>query len=121
MSEEQHPLEIDAAQAQRRLAASAATQLLDVREQYERDGGYIPGSLHIPLGELPARAGELDPEAPVIVYCRVGSRSLMAAQALDAAGFQATSLAGGIVDWAAAGGTLEPENGFVVDMERGAA
>lgn len=121
MSDEQHELEIDAAETERLLGAPTPAQLLDVREQHERDAGYIPPSRHIPLGDLAARVGEIDRGAPVIVYCRVGARSLMAAQALSGAGFEAYSLAGGILDWAASGHELEPSGGVVTDMEQEAA
>ncbi len=121
MSEEQHELEIASADAAERLSAASPVQLIDVREQHEREAGYIPGSSHIPLGDLPARVGELDQQTPVIVYCRVGARSLMAAQALSGAGFQAYSLAGGILDWAASGHELEPSGAVVAEMEQDAA
>lgn len=78
-------------------------QWLDVRTAQERAEGYIrPGSLHIELTELPTRAGELDRERPVVVYCRSGGRSAMAVAALRAGGYAATNLAGGIVAWQAA-------------------
>jgi rhodanese-related sulfurtransferase len=108
-------LEIDGAQAAALLAGDPAPVLLDVREDYERAAGRIPGSLHIPLAELPQRAGELPPGSSVIVYCRAGMRSLMAAQALNAGGYQALSLAGGMLDWAAAERPLEPPGGTVAD------
>jgi rhodanese-related sulfurtransferase len=78
-------------------------QLLDVREDYERAEGYIAPSLHIPLGELSVRAGELDAAAPLLVYCHSGVRSAMAAEALRAAGYQAADLDGGMVAWEQAG------------------
>ena len=51
----------------------------------------------------------------MIVYCRAGMRSLMAAQALNAGGYQALSLAGGMLDWAAAERPIEPPGGTVAD------
>jgi rhodanese-related sulfurtransferase len=74
-------------------------QVVDVREDYEREAGHIAGSRHITLGELAAQAGSLDRERPVLFYCHVGSRSLMAAQAFRQAGFDAWSMAGGIEAW----------------------
>ena len=94
------------------LADGSAT-VVDVRERYEREAGFIPGSEHIELAELSARAGEIPRERPVIFYCRVGSRSLMAAQAFRAAGYDATSLAGGIDAWHAEQRPLEPSDGTV--------
>ncbi|MFP3713815.1 rhodanese-like domain-containing protein [Puerhibacterium sp. TATVAM-FAB25] len=76
------------------------TTLLDVREQDEWDAGHAPGAVHIPLGELPVRYGELDPDAPVYVVCRSGGRSARAAQFLaDGVGYDATNLDGGMLAW----------------------
>lgn len=108
-------LEIDGAQAQRMLAGTPPAALLDVREDYERQAGRIPGSSHIPLMQLAARAGELDSDRTLIVYCRAGVRSLMAAQALRQAGFEAMSLSGGMLEWVAAGRPIEPDDGTVAD------
>jgi len=62
-----------------------------------------------------ANAGSVDRERPVIFVCRVGSRSLMAAQAFRKAGYDAYSMAGGVLQWADEGRPLEPENGRVAD------
>ena len=89
-----------------------AAQLVDVRTQEERDAGRIPGDgAHIPFEELQARAGELDRERPVFFYCRSGDRSASAADAFAASGFDAASLAGGIVAWEEAGKPVEGEVG----------
>jgi rhodanese-related sulfurtransferase len=90
-------------------------QVIDVREPYEREAGYIAGSAHIPLVELSARAGEIDRERPVVFYCRVGSRSDMAAQAFRASGYNAASMRGGLVRWTQEQRPLTPENGYVAD------
>lgn len=90
-------------------------QLVDVREPYEREAGRIAGSRHIPMVELSEQAGSLDRKRPVVFYCRVGARSTMAAQAFRSAGFQALSMSGGLVRWAAESRPLEPENGYVAD------
>lgn len=79
-------------------------QVLDVRLEYERyEDGIIAGDLHIALTELSARAAEIDPGRPVLVYCHTGSRSAVAAEALRGAGYDAHNLAGGIVAWGEAG------------------
>jgi rhodanese-related sulfurtransferase len=90
-------------------------QVVDVRETCERDAGHIEGSRHIELTQLPARAQELARERPVVFYCRVGSRSEMAAQAFRAAGFRAHSMRGGLVRWAQEQRPLMPEGGHVAD------
>jgi rhodanese-related sulfurtransferase len=90
-------------------------QVVDVREPYEREVGYIEGSRHIPLVELSARAGEIDRERPVVFYCRVGARSDMAAQAFRASGTRALSMSGGLMRWASEDRPLSPEGGTVAD------
>ncbi len=61
----------------------------------EWEAGHIPGATHLPLAELSERAGEIDKERPVVLYCRGGNRSTMAADALAAAGFDAAKLSEG--------------------------
>jgi rhodanese-related sulfurtransferase len=53
--------EIDVHELARRLAAKEAVYLLDVRQQWEHDTAALPNSVLIPLSELPARAGEIQP------------------------------------------------------------
>ena len=79
--------------------ADGSAQIIDVREEYERDAGHIVGSRHIALGALASEAESIDRERPVIFHCHVGSRSLMAAAAFRQAGFEAYSMAGGIEAW----------------------
>ena len=88
-------------------------QVVDVREPYEREAGYIPGSAHIGLQELAGQAETLDRDRPVIFACRSGARSLMAAQAFRRAGFDAWSMAGGLELWVAEGREIEPADGRV--------
>ena len=61
--------------------------LLDVREEAEVQAYAVPGAVHIPLGQLRARAGELDPGKPHIVFCAVGVRAYNAARILAQRGF----------------------------------
>lgn len=76
----------------------ADTQLIDVREPFEVAAGTLPGAINIPLGELPARMSELDPNRRVVLLCRSGGRSTAAAQALTAAGFtDVVNLSGGML------------------------
>lgn len=73
--------------------------IVDVRNQDEWDAGRIPGSSHIPLADLSARAAELPTDREIVFSCLSGARSLMAAQAFQASGVQARSLAGGAIAW----------------------
>ncbi|GAU68694.1 hypothetical protein SSP35_08_01880 [Streptomyces sp. NBRC 110611] len=62
-------------------------QLIDVRNPAEYQAGALPGARSIPLAVLPDRMGELDPARPVVLYCRSGNRSVIAAALLEAHGF----------------------------------
>jgi rhodanese-related sulfurtransferase len=95
--------------------ADGSAQVVDVREPYEREAGYVAGTEHVELQQLAGAAQSLDPERPVIFYCRAGSRSLMAAEAFQRAGFDAYSMAGGLLQWAAEQRPLAPEGGRVAD------
>ena len=88
----------------RALIDGGEVQLVDVREPYEWEAGRIPGDVrHVPLGELTGQAATIDRDTPVVFSCRSGARSLMAAQAFRASGYDAYSMAGGLVAWDAAG------------------
>jgi rhodanese-related sulfurtransferase len=106
-------IDIDPERVDAWLAREDAAQVIDVREPYEREAGRIAGTRHIALTELSSAAESLSRELPVVFYCRVGSRSEMAAQAFRAAGFEAYSLQGGLVRWASEGRPLEPDGGYV--------
>lgn len=88
-------------------------QLVDVRQDYEWDAGRIEGAVHIPIEQLPARAGELDRDRPVVFQCRSGGRSSFATSAFREAGFEAFNLAGGLQAWVDAGKPIEPADGEV--------
>ena len=90
-------------------------QLIDVREAHEWDAGRIEGARHVVLGEVAAQASTIEQERPVVFYCRVGSRSAMAADAFRQAGYDAYSLGGGLEAWAGEGRPLEPAGGSVAD------
>lgn len=71
--------------------------LLDVREPIEWARGTLPNSKKISLSFLPASLGDLDPDRPVLVVCRAGNRSLLAAQFLQRNGFShAANMFGGL-------------------------
>jgi rhodanese-related sulfurtransferase len=97
------------------LAEDPALQVIDVREAYEREAGHIEGTRHTPLVQLSGAAATVEHDRPVVFYCRVGARSQMAAQAFRASGFEAYSMNGGLLRWAAEGRPLSPEGGSVAD------
>jgi glyoxylase-like metal-dependent hydrolase (beta-lactamase superfamily II)/rhodanese-related sulfurtransferase len=91
-------------EVQLRLKGLSSPVLLDVREPEEFNGelGHIPGSILIPLKELPARAQEIEEhkQKDIIVICRAGVRSTTAAAILTGLGFEHVSnLKGGMLDW----------------------
>jgi rhodanese-related sulfurtransferase len=92
--------EITVTEAEQRRANA---QILDVREDFEVAEGMIPGALHIPMGHLQARLSELDPRIHIVVVCRSGNRSARVAGALNAAGFTADTMTGGMIAWSRAG------------------
>jgi rhodanese-related sulfurtransferase len=96
-------------------------ELIDVRRPHEWDAGHIPGARRVEVNDLPAEAEKLDRERPVVLYCRSGSRSELAADGLVAGGFDAHALAGGISAWAEEGRPLEPEGGYVAESGEAAA
>jgi rhodanese-related sulfurtransferase len=82
------------------LSNPAPPQVLDVREGFELELAPFPGAVHIPMGELTRRHGELDPALPLLVVCHHGVRSLRAAAYLASLGFrQLINLRGGIDAW----------------------
>lgn len=77
--------------------------VLDVREGFEWEAGHIDGAVHVPLGELPARVGELDPQARTLVVCHLGGRSAQATMWLAGQGHDVVNLTGGMDAWEGAG------------------
>ena len=88
---------------------TGGAQLIDVREDQEWDAGRIGGARHIALGDVAAQAQTIDRDTPVVFYCRVGARSAMAADAFRRGGYDAYSLAGGVLAWAGSGLPFEGE------------
>ena len=75
--------------------------LLDVREPWEFQTCQLPDSRLVPMREIPARVGELDPQAETVVICHHGSRSMQVAVFLERQGFtHVHNLAGGVDAWA---------------------
>lgn len=106
-------MEITAQRAAKLLADGAS--VIDVREGYEREAGYIKGTRHIELERLASSAEQIDRDRPVVFHCRLGLRSAMAASAFRAAGYDAYTLTGGIQAWVDAGLPIEPDGGYVAD------
>ena len=74
--------------------------LLDVREHDELATAAVPGAVHIPMREIPARLAELDAAKPLVVMCHSGGRSQRVAQFLKSQGFSNVfNLSGGIDAW----------------------
>jgi adenylyltransferase/sulfurtransferase len=95
-----HATEITATELKQRLDRGDALKIVDVREPNEYQINRIPGSVLIPLGDVPKRQGELDPNDEIVVHCKMGGRSAKAADFLRSAGFRRVlNLKGGILDW----------------------
>jgi len=71
-----------------RVEAGDGPQVLDVRNAGEYEDGHIPGSLHIPYGELLGRIDEVPRDRPVATICKAGKRSGLAASILQREGFE---------------------------------
>jgi rhodanese-related sulfurtransferase len=93
---------VDGATAQRLVAAGA--RLVDVRTQQEFDAGHVPGAVLIPYDQIATRAAELGArDTPIVLYCRTGRRTAIAAQALEGLGFTRVWDLQGISNWPRAG------------------
>ena len=91
---------VTAGELKSRIDRGAAPTIVDVREPAEHQICRIPGAILIPLGDLPARAHELDPNAEIVVHCKSGARSAKATELLRKRGFtNARNLQGGILSW----------------------
>ncbi len=73
--------------------------LLDVRSNKEREMGFIPGSIHIPLPELRKRMTEIPASKTIVTYCQSGQRSYFASRLLKQSGFTVKNLSGGYLTW----------------------
>ena len=93
--------EISATQLKQRLDNGEDIQIIDVREAHELDIAKMPGTIHIPLGQVVNRMSEIDPKRETVVHCKMGGRSARAIDALKRAGFAGnlTNLHGGITAW----------------------
>lgn len=82
------------------------TFVLDVRTPEEWNEFHAPNTTLIPLDELAARVDELPKDQPILVVCRSGNRSQTGRDILLQAGFDATSMNGGLTEWRARGYTV---------------
>ena len=89
----------------------AGAYLLDVREDDEWAAGHAPDAVHVRLGELGTRFGELPRDREIFVICRTGHRSAYAAQALAGGGLNTINVADGMTGWAVAGRPMISEDG----------
>lgn len=97
------PVEISPEELHRRLQAGDDLQLVDVREPDEYAYGHLPGSLLLPLAEVPRRAAEIRTEGPVVLICHHGVRSAQALSYLrqHLGRPNLLNLRGGVAAWAA--------------------
>lgn len=89
----------------------AGAVILDVREDDEWEAGHVDGSTHVPLSQLPARAGDVPSADPLVVVCKVGGRSAQVTAWLRQQGRDAVNLDGGLQAWQAAGRELVTDDG----------
>lgn len=94
------PLEIAPRELDRMRREGARHVAVDVREKWELEICQLDNTLHVPLGDLPKRVGELPKDVPVVLICRSGRRSMDATNWLRAQGYSnATNLRGGVLLW----------------------
>jgi molybdopterin/thiamine biosynthesis adenylyltransferase/rhodanese-related sulfurtransferase/molybdopterin converting factor small subunit len=92
--------EITSVELKQRLDRGDQLKIVDVREPNEFQINRIPGSVLIPLGDVPKRYNELDPDDQIVVHCKMGGRSAKAADFLRSVGFRRVlNLKGGVLDW----------------------
>jgi rhodanese-related sulfurtransferase len=81
-------------------ARGESVVLLDVREPVELGLAAVPGALHVPMRDIPARLAELARDKPLVVMCHTGRRSYMVAEFLLGQAFtEVFNLSGGIDAW----------------------
>jgi molybdopterin/thiamine biosynthesis adenylyltransferase/rhodanese-related sulfurtransferase len=91
---------IDVVEVKQKLDRGDDFTLIDVREPHEYQIAKIPGSILIPLGQLPNRLQELDKNADIVAHCKSGGRSQKAIDLLKQSGFQnVRNMTGGILAW----------------------
>jgi rhodanese-related sulfurtransferase len=98
--------ELEPLELKRRLDRGEQLTILDVREPEELAIAALPGAKHIPMGDIPSRLAELDPDAEWVIVCHHGMRSANVAMYLARMGFEhIANLTGGIDQWSL---TIDP-------------
>ena len=94
-------VEITAEDAKKIMDSGEDFVILDVREQDEFDAGHIPGAILIPYTKIENKSEEMlpDKDTQILVYCRSGRRSKIAAESLAKLGYTDIKEFGGIIDW----------------------
>ena len=94
-------MNITAEEAKEIMDSQEGHVILDVREQDEYDAGHIPEAILIPYTQIEDKADEMlpDKDQQILVYCRSGRRSKIAAEALAELGYTNIKEFGGIIDW----------------------
>ncbi len=91
--------EISPKDAAKALADGSAV-VIDVREHAELAEAEVPGTMHIPMGEIPDRVDEISKDDNIIVMCKMGGRSAMVCDYLSSQGYtKIANLTGGIYAW----------------------
>ena len=102
--------EISVEELKSRRDRGEAPLVLDVREEWELQLARIPGVVHVPMNEVPARLSEFARDAQIIVMCHAGGRSIRVAQYLSNQGFtNVANLTGGIAAWSQAVDATVPQ------------
>lgn len=101
--------EVDAALLVAQIKDGGQPVILDCREGWERKQVRIPGSLHIPMNETPARLHELPQGEEIYVVCAHGNRSAGVSGYLVQRGYRAINVRGGMAVWQAQGGAIESD------------
>ncbi|WP_058308026.1 rhodanese-like domain-containing protein [Gracilibacillus massiliensis] len=91
--------EIHATELANKLKNDEKVNIIDVREDEEVAQGIIPGAKHIRLGEIPEKLDELKKDEHYYMVCRSGGRSGRATEYLEANGYDATNMEGGMLAW----------------------
>lgn len=85
--------------------------LVDVREDDEWAAGHAPDAVHVPMGEIAGRLDELPADGTLYVICRAGGRSARVTEYLNANGWDAVNVAGGMQAWHAADRSMVADSG----------